>query len=135
MLTERSAGTIIFRRNKQIKYLLLHYEAGHWDFPKGNIEKGETERTAAKRELKEETGIVDGKFIERFKERIKYFYRKKGKLIFKEVIYFLIETKTKKVKISFEHKDFKWLNFDKAMRQLTFKNSKRALEKANKLIH
>ncbi|GAI42981.1 unnamed protein product, partial [marine sediment metagenome] len=42
MPLEKSAGAVIFSRSdKKIEYLLLHYQAGHWDFPKGNIEKGE----------------------------------------------------------------------------------------------
>ena len=47
MVREVSAGGIIFRRDKEIKYLLLHKEASNnykesWDFPKGNVEKGES---------------------------------------------------------------------------------------------
>ena len=44
MLTEKSCGAVIFRMEGKIrKYLLLHYESGHWDFVKGNVEKGEEE--------------------------------------------------------------------------------------------
>ena len=57
MLNETSAGAVIFRRDNEIKYLILHYKfkGDYWDFPRGNIEKGETEEQTAVREIKEET--------------------------------------------------------------------------------
>ena len=38
MISEKSAGAILFVKEKEPRYLLLHYEAGHWDFPKGHVE-------------------------------------------------------------------------------------------------
>jgi len=32
MKKEKSAGAIVFKKDKEIEYLLLNYEAGHWDF-------------------------------------------------------------------------------------------------------
>jgi len=50
MQLETSCGAVVFTRNAEIKYVLLHYEAGHWDFVKGNIEPNETEEETAWRE-------------------------------------------------------------------------------------
>ncbi len=141
MPVERSAGAIIFKKNKKIEYLLLHYPSttrgakkDFWDFPKGIIEKDERPEKAATREIKEETGIEDVEFIKGFKEWIKYFYKLKGKTIFKIVTFYLAEAKTKKVKISWEHLGYKWLPYKKAIEQLTFENVKEVLEKANKFL-
>ena len=135
MPVERSAGAIIFRKEAGKNfYLLLHYQSGHWDFPKGNIEKGEKLEETVKREIKEETGLEDIKFIPGFKESIKYFYKLKGKNIFKIVTFFLVETKTNEVKISWEHIGYKWLPYEKAIAQLTFKNAKEILKKANQFL-
>lgn len=109
----------------------MHYSAGHWDLPKGHIEKGETPEEAAIREIFEETGIKDVEFIAGFKETIKYFYKRSSKIFFKTVIFFLAETKTKEVKISFEHEGYEWLPYEKALKQLTFVNAKKVLKKAN----
>ena len=38
--------------------LLRHRFGGHWSFPKGHVEAGETERQTALREVKEETGLT-----------------------------------------------------------------------------
>ncbi len=135
MPVERSAGAIIFRRERgTLKYLVLHYGLGHWDFPKGHIEKGEKPEEAAKREIREETGIKVIKFIEGFKETIKYFFKWKGQSIFKIAVFYLAETKTNRVKISWEHLGFKWLPYEEALKQLTFKNAKEILEKAHKFL-
>lgn len=134
MEKEKSAGAIIFRKNKETKYLILHYEMGHWDFPKGNVEKGEKEQETVKREVKEETGIEKIEILPKFKEKIRYFYRFKGQLRSKEVVFYLAKAKEEKVKLSFEHIGFLWLNFDKAFKKLTYKNAKEILKKADDFL-
>ena len=134
MRKERSAGAVVFRKEKEIKYLLLHYEEGHWDFPKGHIEENESGLAALKREVEEETGIKDIEILEGFKEYIHYFFRFKKELISKNVVFYLAKTKIKQVKLSFEHIGFKWLPYDKAMEKLTYKNAKEILEKVNDFL-
>jgi bis(5'-nucleosidyl)-tetraphosphatase len=134
MLREKSCGAIVFLKRSRVQYLLLHYQAGHWDFVKGNVEPNESEQETVIRELQEETGITDAKFIEDFKERIEYFYRRQGSTVRKEVIFFLMETETEKVKISYEHVGYTWLDYKQAMEKLTFKNAKDVLQKAQKLM-
>ncbi len=137
---EISAGVILYRKDvKTPVYLLLHYEnkdtgKNHWDFPKGHIEKGETLKQTAIRELEEETGIKGVELIEGFKEEVSYFFRKEGKFISKKVIFFLAETKQEKIKLSFEHIGYKWLPYKEAFDQVTFKNAKNVLEKAHKFL-
>jgi bis(5'-nucleosidyl)-tetraphosphatase len=131
---ERSCGAVMVLTNAEPKYLLLHYEAGHWDFVKGNVEPNESEKETVIRELQEETGIVDARFVEDFREKIEYFYRRQGTTIHKEVIFFIIETHTETVKLSFEHVGYIWLNYQDAMEKLTFKNAKDVLQKAHKIL-
>ena len=134
MIQEKSCGAVIFLRNPILNYLLLHYEAGHWGFVKGNVEFNESEKETVIRELEEETGIVDVKFIEGFKERVTYIYVRHGLPVYKQVIFFLIETRNKKIRLSFEHSDFLWTSFLDAVKCLTFNNSKNVLKKADSLL-
>ena len=141
MPIEKSAGAIIFRReNNKIYYLLLHYPSStkapkeYWDFPKGHIEKGEKLEETAKREVKEEASLKDIEFVPGFKESIKYFYKWKGKNIFKTVTFFIAQSKTKDAKLSYEHIDYKWLSFKEALKQITFDNAKEILKKANQFL-
>ncbi len=141
MPVERSAGAIIFRREGgKVYYLLLHYPSSakaqkeYWDFSKGHIEKGEDERIAVEREVFEETGLKDLKFIEGFKETIQYFFKFQGQTVFKTVVFYLAETQEREIKLSFEHIGFQWLPFKEALEQLTFKNAKENLKKANNFL-
>lgn len=128
MPQEHSAGTILYRKGK---YLLLHYRAGHWEFPKGHIEKGENAWDAARRETIEETGIKDLFLVKGFKHIIEYFFRDKGKIVHKDVILFIVETNTEKVTLSDEHQGYEWLSYPLARQRITFKNSRDALSKAD----
>ena len=130
MLHEKSCGAVVFFKNGQVKYLLLQYEAGHWDFVKGNVEPNESESQTVFRELKEETSIVATQLIEGFRERIQYFYRRQGETIQKEVVFYLIHAGTEKVELSFEHVGYAWLDYADALEKLTFKNAKDVLQKA-----
>lgn len=119
----RSAGVIVRRDGK---YLLLHYDAGHWDFPKGHIEKGETEEQAALRELKEETGL-SGSIVQGFNHKIAYFYTHEGKRLRKEVTFFIARADAGNVVLSSEHKKFEWLPFDDALKRVTFDSAREVL--------
>ncbi|UCH37616.1 MAG: NUDIX domain-containing protein [Candidatus Bathyarchaeota archaeon] len=136
MVMERSAGVVlVLRKNDEPQFLLLNYGRRHWGFPKGNIENGETEKEAAKREVSEETGINNIAFcFPNFKEVIRYVYRRAGAMITKEVIYFLAETLENQVVLSYEHQGYQWLPFNQALKRLTFKNDKAVLEQAKAAV-
>ena len=134
MLHEKSCGAVVFFKNVQVKYLLLQYEAGHWDFVKGNVEPNESETDTVLRELKEETGLAATQTIEGFREGIQYFYRRQGETIQKEVVFYLIQADTEKVELSFEHVGYAWLDYPDALERLTFKNAKDVLQKADAFL-
>jgi 8-oxo-dGTP pyrophosphatase MutT (NUDIX family) len=108
----------------------------HWSFPKGTIEDGETFRDTALRELFEETGISQVEFIEGFAKTMKYSFilAEDGTLVQKEVAYFLARTSEKAVKLSWEHLEYKWLPFPKALATLTHENSKEFLTEAEDFL-
>ena len=98
------------------------------------MEPGEAEKQTVVRELQEETGIIDAQFVESFREPIAYFYRRQGLTVHKEVVFFVMESYTEKVQLSFEHVGYIWLDYQHAMEKLSFKNAKDVLQKANEFL-
>lgn len=92
MLNDFSCGVIPYRLNRDgvREFLLIQHNAGHWAFPKGHPEQGETDLQAATRELAEETGLTQVQIDPQqpFDEHYR-FTKKSGKQVNKRVVYFL----------------------------------------------
>jgi len=129
-MREESCGAVIYCDKE---FLLLHYGAGHWGFPKGNRERGETKLETAIREIEEETGLKNLEFTD-FEEEINYFYKRDGKTVYKTVTYFLAKSKTKKVVLSWEHIGFEWVPYEKAVEKLTYQNAREVLQAAKSYL-
>ncbi|UCG95637.1 MAG: NUDIX domain-containing protein [archaeon] len=137
MKHENSAGAVVFRKDKdgRILYLLLGYEhkSKYLGFPRGNIEQDETEKQTAMREVKEETGL-NVRFLEGFREKVHWFYRREGDTVSKTLVLFLAEAESDQVTVSEEHVGYKWLTFEQAIDQLQFENSRSILRKAQDFL-
>lgn len=135
VVEERSAGAVVFRTPKKgTRLYLLLLNAGRWDFPKGNMEEGETEVQTVIREVGEETGLKGVTLLPGFRKVIEYFYRRDGKNIHKQVFYLLAETTDDKVKISFEHQGFRWFTYSEAVARASYDNTKMLLAEANRFL-
>lgn len=129
MKKEKSCGAIIFKKeNDNLFVLLVEQTAGHWGFPKGHVEKNETEEETAIREVKEETNI-DIKLLKGFREVNKYII---GKLISKEVVYFIAKpTSFDLIKQDSEIKVVEWQDTTNALLyRITYESDCEILKKA-----
>jgi 8-oxo-dGTP pyrophosphatase MutT (NUDIX family) len=133
-MEERSAGAVVYRHNSGSRIYLLLQNAGRWDFPKGRVEKGETEVQTVIREVEEETGVADLKIVPGFRKVIEYFYRRDGKNIHKQVTYLLGATQEERVRISFEHQGFGWFGYREALERASYDNSKVTLKEAEQFL-
>lgn len=130
---EKSCGAVIYRRiDENIEFLCIsHRNDGHWGFPKGHVEKNESEEQTAVREVSEESGLMVA-LIEGFRVSVEYLVKKET---MKEVVFFLAEAGNQTVNIEVDEiADYKWLNFQHTKQLLSYKSSKEVLDKANQFI-
>lgn len=133
-MEERSAGAVLYNENKGFRRYVLLYNGGHWDFPKGNMEKGESEERTAIREVREETGLDGIVLIKGYRKVIEYFYRRDGNTVHKKVVFLLAKTDLDDVRISSEHQAFGWFNYAQALEKTTHVNSKKLLVSAERFV-
>ena len=120
----KSCGCIVIENNK---VLLIQQKKGNWGFPKGRVEKNESECETAIREVKEETNI-DVIIEDKNKKYIDTYYSKKDE--FKEVVLFLGkriggEIKTQENEI----KNVEWVDLLEAINRITMKSTKELYQK------
>jgi len=126
MKEETSAGFVVVYKNK---YLIIHSRKGHWDLPKGHVEKGETLLQAAKREVLEETGIKV-KRIKGFEHKIDYTFKEK-ETIHKKVHFFLGEALSDDIKVNEELLEAIWLPYEDSIEKMTYWQAKEVVTKAH----
>lgn len=133
----RVVDTYVFRKIQNgYKFLMLKraetkiYE--HlWQGVAGKIEKGETAWQAAVRELKEETGLTPKRMF--IADHVSTFYEENGDLI-NLVPVFGIETETKRITLSSEHSEYKWMDFEDAERTLAWNGQKKGIRTVYEML-
>ena len=130
---EKSCGAIVYRKyhgNTEI-LLVRSIKSGHWSFPKGHVEEGETEEETARREIKEETGL-DVLLDTGFRETVTFSPKRNTK---KTVVYFVgIATSHELIPQQEEISELKWHEIGQAVSVLTYENDKMIVNKAKAFI-
>ena len=115
----KSCGCIIIENNK---VLLIQQKKGNWGFPKGRVEKNETECETAIREVKEETNL-DVKIEDINKKYIDNYFTKKNES--KEVVFFLAKRIGGEIKPQEkEIKNVEWVDLLEAINRITMESTK-----------
>ncbi len=133
-LYEKSCGAIVFHNFKDgVKVLLVKNKNGkYWSFPKGHMEKGESEHQTAAREIKEETGLTVF-FYDNYRQTSDYIPFGK---IRKRVVFFLAEAKCPNVRIQRSEIDtYTWVSFQQAQTMCRYENDIRVLKKAESMLN
>jgi len=115
------------RKEKDPKILLLKRspdDGGFWQPITGTLEFEESLKDCAIRELKEETGIKNIKYIS--PEIYRFNWKKNGFTVV-ELVY-MIDTEEKNVILSTEHTSFRWVSIKEAKKLLEKRNNKEALK-------
>ncbi|MBS3134556.1 NUDIX hydrolase [Candidatus Woesearchaeota archaeon] len=127
MKKTNSAGGVVL--NKKGEVLLVSQHETSWSLPKGHIEKNENALGAAKREIYEESGITDLKFIKNLGSYRRYRISKENlddKSELKTINIFLFKTDQKKIKpVDRENPKARWVDKKDVANLLTHKKDKK----------
>jgi bis(5'-nucleosidyl)-tetraphosphatase len=126
----------IWRQLEGDRFLLIQHWAGHWGFPKGHAEVGETAIAAACREFEEETGITAYKVVDAVSFTEKYSFAREGQTIEKTVTYFPAFVQTSTVTCQEQEiKAYAWVNFDDATQKITFGQARQLLVRVKEYLN
>jgi bis(5'-nucleosidyl)-tetraphosphatase len=118
------------------RYLLIQHHAGHWGFPKGHPNAGESDEQAARRELAEETGITAVELLAQPVLREQYYFRTRSSLVRKTVTYFIGLVDDPAVTPQDEEvADYAWGTFEQTLARLSFKEGRRLLQEAEAALN
>lgn len=123
MKTEKSCGAVVLRKDQgRLQVLLIkHINGGHWAFPKGHVERGETEEQTALREIKEETGLTV-MLDTNYRKTVTYSPKKD---VVKDVVYFVAVAKDgQRTAQKSEISRIRWTDADRAADFVSFENDK-----------
>ncbi len=132
---ETSYGIVPVKQRKgQWDVLLVKHEAGHWAFPKGHPDEGETPLQTAERELKEETGLSIKSLVSKATLKERYYFTHERQLIDKTVEYFVAEVTGDLIPQLEEISELKWFTVEEAMQQATFPATRKLIEALKPLL-
>lgn len=126
---EYTAGGVVFRHTGGgLEILMIQDPKGRWTIPKGHVEPGESLEQTAVREVQEETGLKELKIRAKL-DKIHFFYRLKGKLIFMTTHVYLMEARGNTDAVipesSFGVADAKWFPKDEALKLIEYKDTEK----------
>jgi 8-oxo-dGTP pyrophosphatase MutT (NUDIX family) len=132
----RYVFSVVFLKYAHPKILLLHRTKNWsgWELPKGGLKGSEKELPGLRREIFEETGSKKFKLIAKTRHLIKYKFPrgfvKDGHIFHGAKGYVhLVEMLTEKINVDkSEHDKHIWVSKEEALKMLTHKNQKNALE-------
>jgi len=137
--TQISSGGVAFRsRDGQLEVAIIQVgDDGRWQLPKGLVDKGEDNETAAQREVREEAGI-DTELLDLI-GKVEYWYysTQRGERVrFHKFVYFYLLRYQSGDVSDHDHEvnEARWVAIDEAVEMLSFKNEKDIARKAKAMI-
>ena len=120
-------------------YCIFLRKSGIWQGISGGVEDDEALIDTVKREVLEETGIVVSNIIELSSVSSIPVIDVVGDYIFGSDVYVIPEYSfgvycDSEIKLSLEHKEYKWVSYDEAIRYLKYDSNKTALWELNERL-
>lgn len=126
----------VLKKENQFYLFVIKHRGGHWSFPKGHRDQGESPLETAKRELREETGLKVDSILSETNLEENYMFQLEGERVQKKVVYFIGNIKNPdEVVINLEELDEgKWVDLAEAPMFLTYEEAKRICRQTAQLL-
>jgi len=130
---EYTAGGVVFRHaaSGDIEFLMIQDAKNRWTVPKGHVEDKESLEQTALREVGEETGLKKLKIRDKL-DKIHFFYRREGKLIFMTTYIFLMEAMADSDQLVMGDSegitDVKWFRAEEAIRLVEYRDTEKLFQ-------
>jgi 8-oxo-dGTP pyrophosphatase MutT (NUDIX family) len=130
MIQEFSAGGIVVRRMQGRPFVaVVRIRDEILALPKGHPDGDESAAAAARREVREETG-VEAELIEKLGD-VRYWYARRGERVSKKVAFFLFSYRSGDVADhDHEVEEALWIPLDEAPERLAYKGEREMAESA-----
>ena len=130
MIREFSAGGVVIRRMRGRPFVaVVRVRDDVLALPKGHPEPGESAADAARREVREETGI-EAELVEKL-EDIRYWYSRDGERVLKIVSFFLFRYRSGRVADhDHEVEAAGWIPLEEAPRRLAYPSERKVAQDA-----
>jgi 8-oxo-(d)GTP phosphatase len=133
----------LYREGRELKVLLVrqisYFDSANkfWILPKGHAEGSESGIEAAKRELREEAGVVDVEIVPEPTFTTSYSFVHEDVQIDKTVTYFIgwCASQETSVENQKEIEEVRWVSLSEAKELVTYQNSKDLLEQVEGFLN
>lgn len=138
---EVSAGGVVYRLvdapdgGARALFLLIRDSYGHWGLPKGHLEAGEAPEGAARREVREETGVADLE-VDAAIDTIDWYFRFRGRLVHKVCHFFLM--RAARARTCPQRAEgitaCRWVRYEDAVALVSYDNARAVLARAQAMV-
>ncbi len=139
VVRETTAGGVVYRfspTNGQLEFLLVQDAKDRWTIPKGHVEKGETTRQTAAREITEETGLQHIE-VKNWLGKVNFRFRRGSSLVLMVTHIYLAEVQKDSDKLIAEDwmNGIRWFEANEAVQRIAYEGTSKLMSEGIKKVN
>lgn len=130
----KTQAIVYCRTDEDHKYLILkrsEIDGGYWQPIVGTVKEKESIIQCMLREIEEEVGISD---VMQVSKQLYNFSWEREEQVYLEFVYAIEVDEKSAIKLSEEHDEYLWLNFEDAVEKVKYNSNKRSITIVEKML-